>query len=99
MKNGKGQIAEKNDVGGNTRKGESSFPKQKGKFEECSTCGGPHLKRDYPAQVKVNARLSAGLDKEINNDAEMTKVNSLEIVKDKDVGHDMILVRNSNRLR
>ena len=49
--------------------------------------------------MKVNDILATELEKEKNNDAEMSKVNSLEIVKDKDVGHDMILVRNSNRLR
>ena len=60
---------------------------------------GPHLKRDFPAQVKVNAILAAELEKEKNNDAEMSKVNSLAFLKDKVVGEDMILVRNSNRFR
>ena len=99
MKNGKGQAIEKKDEGGNTRQEESSFPKLKGKFEECFSFGSPHLKRDFPAQLKVNAILAAKLEKEKNNDLEMSKVNSLAFVKDKDVGQDMILVRNSNRFR
>ena len=68
-------------------------------FEECFTCGGPHLKRDCPVQVNVNTILAAELEKEKNNDAEMSKVNSLAFVNDKDVRQDMILVRNSNRIR
>ena len=66
---GKGQAAQKKDEGGNTRQGESSFAKHKGKFEEYFTCGGSHLKRDCPAQVKVNAILASKLEKEKNNDA------------------------------
>ena len=49
--------------------------------------------------MKVNDILATELEKEKNNDAEMSKVNSLAFVNDKDVRQDMILVRNSNRIR
>ena len=76
-------------------KGESSFPKEKGKFEGCFTSVGPHLKRDCPLQVKVNAILSTKLEREKNNRVETSKVNSLALVEDEDDGQRMILFRNS----
>ncbi|OIT32838.1 hypothetical protein A4A49_62293, partial [Nicotiana attenuata] len=30
-----------------------------GKFKGCFTCGGPHLKKDYLVQARVNAMLAA----------------------------------------
>ena len=62
-KNGKGQAAEKEDECGKTRQRESSFPKHKGKLGGCFNCGGPHLKRECPVQVNVNAILVAELEK------------------------------------
>ncbi|KAH0665280.1 hypothetical protein KY290_027548 [Solanum tuberosum] len=98
-KNGKGHAAEKEDEGGKTRQGEFSFPKQKGKFGGCFSCGGPHLKRDCPVQVKVNALIAAELERERNNEAKTSNVNSLALVEDEDDGQKMGFVWDPNRFR
>lgn len=63
------------------------------------TCSGPHFKRDYLVQVKVNLMLAAELERETNNEAGTSNLNSLALVEDKDDGQDMILARNPNRIR
>lgn len=49
------------------------------------------MKREYPMQVKVNTIHAAELEKENNNEAETSKVNSLAFIEDNDNVKDIIL--------
>lgn len=61
---------------------ESSFPKQKG-GSFVYACGGPHLKRDCLVQAKVNALITAELDKEKDKKADSSNINALALVETK----------------
>lgn len=65
----------------------------------CFNCGGPDLKKDFPVQVKVKAMIAAELEREKNNEAVTSNVESLALVEDEDDGQDMILVQNPNSIR
>lgn len=65
------------------RQAESSKGKEKnGKFSGCFTCGGLHLKRDFPVQQRVNAILTAKA-KEKNEEG---AVNNLMAGNEDDLG-------------
>jgi len=98
-KNGKGQVSEKVEERGKTRQWKSSFPKKKGKFGGCFTCGGRHLKKDCLVKVKVNALIDAELRKEKNNEVETSNINSFALVEDEDDGPKIIYARDPNWFR
>ncbi|XP_070010293.1 uncharacterized protein [Nicotiana sylvestris] len=58
-KRGKGQAAEDEGFAKNVRQENHNDKERSSKFKGCFTCSGPHLKKDYPVQARVNAILAA----------------------------------------
>ncbi|OIT34274.1 hypothetical protein A4A49_36260 [Nicotiana attenuata] len=58
-KSGKVQATEDEGFAKNVRQEIHNGNEKSGKFKGCFTCGGPHLKKDYPVQARVNAMLAA----------------------------------------
>ncbi|XP_070017491.1 uncharacterized protein [Nicotiana sylvestris] len=58
-KSGKGQTAEDEGFAKNVRQEIHNGKDRSGKFKDCFTFGGPHLKKDCPVQARVNAMLAA----------------------------------------